>query len=243
LDILGQRERISVADICDIFSVSEATARRDLEELTIQKSLRRVRGGAISVRQAPPESPLLMRQSTQIEEKTNIGMVASQLIQDSETVFLGSGTTVLEIAKHLRSRKDLTVVTNSLPVLNAFSGLRNIKIIALGGMLRDSELSFIGYITEQALGEIRVDKVIIGVHAIHLEQGLTNDYLPETMTDRAILKAGKQVIVAADHTKIGLISTAFLAPITSIDIFISDKNAPKKFVESIKTLGIEVLLA
>ncbi len=243
LEILDRQKRISVTEICEMFSISEATARRDLEELTQQKSILRVRGGAISARQAPPESPLLLRQTAQTEEKANIGKAAAQLVQDHDAIFLGSGTTVLEIAKNLRDRKDLTVVTNSLPVLNMFAGLPNIKVIALGGFLRDSEWSFIGHITEQALGEIRVDKVIIGVHAIHVEQGLTNDYLPETMTDRAILRAGKQVIVAADHTKIDMISTAFLAPITSIDVFVTDKNAPRDFIEAITKLGIQVYIA
>ena len=75
-------------------------------------------------------------------------------------------------------------------------------------MLRDSELSFIGHITEQALAEVRVDKVVMGTRGLSLEHGLTNDYLPETLTDRAILKIGREVIIVADHTKVGRVSTA-----------------------------------
>ena len=156
---------------------------------------------------------------------------------------MGSGTTVLEVAKELHNRKELTVVTNSLPVLNILSRDKNISVIALGGILRESELSFIGHITEQALGEIRVDKVIIGIHAIHLEHGLTNDYLPETMTDRAILNAGNEVIVVADHTKINIVSTALVAPINSINKLITDRGSPPDFITSMKHLGIEVVLA
>jgi DeoR/GlpR family transcriptional regulator of sugar metabolism len=128
-------------------------------------------------------------------------------------------------------------------VLNTLSRLKDITVIALGGMLRESELSFIGHITEQALGEIRVDKVIIGIHAIHLDHGLTNDYLPETMTDRAILKAGNEVVVVADHSKINIVSTAFLAPVNSINKLITDQDTPIDFIASLENLGIEVVVA
>jgi DeoR/GlpR family transcriptional regulator of sugar metabolism len=243
LQFLNQQERISVIEICEMFSISEATARRDLEVLTEQNFIRRVHGGAISLKQAPPESPIVQRETKQAEEKRRIGKAAANLIQNGQSIFLGSGSTVLEVARELRNYKDLTIITNSLPVLNTLSRLKDITVIALGGMLRESELSFIGHITEQALGEIRVDKVIIGIHAIHLDHGLTNDYLPETMTDRAILKAGNEVVVVADHTKINIVSTAFLAPVNSINKLITDQDTPIDFIASLENLGIEVVVA
>lgn len=241
--LLDRKQRISVTEICEVFSISEATARRDLEVLTEQNNLRRVHGGAIKIIQAPPELPILIRESEQALEKKGIGKAAADLIQDGDTVFLGSGTTVLEVARALRDCKGLTVVTNSLPVLNTLSSIPEITLIALGGMLRVSELSFIGHITEQALAEVRADKVVIGIRAIHLEHGLTNDYLPETMTDRAILKAGREVIVVADHTKINVVSTAFLAPITSIHKLVTDGNSPQDFLEELQDRGVGVIIS
>jgi DeoR family transcriptional regulator of aga operon len=241
LQYLDRQQRISVTEICEMFAISEATARRDLEVLAEQNHLQRVHGGAISLRQAPPEPPILQRELDQPEEKKRIGSAAANLILRGETVFLGSGTTVLEVARVLRDRKDITVITNSLPVLNLLSGLPEINIIALGGMLRDSELSFIGHITEQALAEVRTDKVIIGVHAINLENGLTNDYLPETMTDRAILKAGREVIVVADHTKINTVSMAFLAPVSSIQKLVTDQKSSPEFLAALEDLGVKVM--
>ena len=88
-------------------------------------------------------------------------------------------------------------------MVNVLAGNDGITLVCLGGLLRPSELSFIGHITEQSLSEVRADKVFIGTRAISLEHGLTHEYLPETMTDRAILKAGKEIIVIADHTKFG----------------------------------------
>ncbi len=240
--LIEQSGRISVAQICERFGVSEATARRDLDMLSEQGVIQRVHGGAIAVRRAAPEEPILRRSHEQEAEKERIGRAAASLIQEGETVFLGSGTTVLQVAQHLVNRK-LTVITNSLPVINLMAGRENITLIALGGMLRDSELSFIGHIAEQALSEVRADKVVMGTRAISLENGLTNDYLPETLTDRAILQIGREIIVVADHTKCGVVSAAFLAPLESIHVLVTDSQAPPDFLIALRERGIAVHLA
>lgn len=243
LQLVEQLHRITILEICEQFSISEATARRDLDVLAEQGKIRRVHGGAIPMHKAPPESPILQRSAEQVEEKQHIGLAASQLVSGNETIFLGSGTTVLEVARNLHSRTRLTVITNSLPVINLLADVPEISLVSLGGIFRQSELSFIGHITEQSLSEVRADKVIIGIRALSLEEGLTNDYLPETMTDRAILNVGKEVIVVADHTKIGALSTAFVAPLTRIHTLVTDHLASADFVQALKNQGIRVTTA
>ena len=243
VQFLQRSQRISISEVCDNFSISEATARRDLEALASAGRIQRVHGGAIALTQPTPEQPLLQRQREQADEKIRIGQVAAALVQEGETVFLGSGTTVLEAARSLRGRRNLTVLTNSLPVVNALAGAEGITVICLGGMLRDSELSFIGHITEQALAEVRADKVFIGTRAISMEHGLTHEYLPETMTDRAILKAGKEIFVLADHTKFGRAATALLAPLERIHSIVTDEQAPRDFIDTVQGKGIRVITA
>jgi DeoR family transcriptional regulator, aga operon transcriptional repressor len=243
LSLLSQQGRLSVAEIVTQFSISEATARRDLETLASQGKALRVHGGVIAVEQAPPELPILEREKEQADEKTRIGRVAASLVGNYETVFLGSGTTVLEIARHLRDHKNLTVITNSLPVLNILAGQRDITVVSLGGMLRESELSFIGHITEQALVEVRADRVFMGTRGLSLEHGLTNDYLQETLTDRAILKSGREVIIVADHTKVNRVATVLLAPLSQMHTFVTDSKADKKFVQALKRQDIQVVIA
>ena len=242
LSLLMRQGRLSVAEIVAQFSISEATVRRDLESLASRGKVQRVHGGVISIEQAPPELPILDREDEQSDEKIRIGRAAAELIADKETVFLGSGTTVLEVARNLRERKNLTVITNSLPVLNMLAGIKEITVISLGGILRDSELSFIGHITEQALAELRADKVIIGARAVSLEHGLTNDYLPETQTDRAILKVGREVILVADHSKINRVSMTFLAPLTHVHKLVTDKQTPRMFISALKAQGINSIV-
>jgi len=243
LSLLTRQRRLSVTEIVKQFSISEATARRDLESLTLQGKAQRVHGGVIAVEQAPPELPILERENEQMEEKTRIGQAAASLVADNETLFLGSGTTVVEVARNLRNHKNLTVITNSLPVLNILAGIKGITVISLGGMLRDSELSFIGHITEQALIEVHADKVFMGTRGASLEHGFTNDYLQETLTDRAILKSGREVIMVADHTKVNRVSTVLLAPLSSIHTFVTDSGVDNKFVRALKQQAIQVVIA
>jgi DeoR family transcriptional regulator of aga operon len=243
VQILQRSQRINITEICQTFSVSEATARRDLETLASNGKIQRVHGGAITLPQATSESPILQRQDEQSDEKSRIGKAAVSLLRDGETVFLGSGTTVLEIARNLRGHRKLTVITNSLPVVNVLAGFEEITVICLGGMLRDSELSFIGHITEQALAEVRADKVFIGTRAISLEHGLTHEFLPETMTDRTILKSGKEIIVVADHTKFGREAAVLLAPLEQIHTLVTDHAVSHDFTDSIQARGIRVIFS
>jgi DeoR family transcriptional regulator of aga operon len=243
LSLLQRRRKLSVAEIVHRFSISEATVRRDLQTLASKGKAQRVHGGVLLVETAPPELPILERGGEQSAEKRRIGHLAANLITDHETVFLGSGTTVLEVARHLRDRRDLTVITNSLPVLNILAGRREITAISLGGMLRDSELSLIGHIAELGLKEVHVDKVVTGTRGVSLEHGLTNDYLQETLTDRLILKIGRQVIVVADSSKVNRVSTVLLAPLARIHTFVTDSGADPKFIRALKRRGIRVMLA
>ena len=243
LSLLTKQGRLSVSEIVEQFSISLATARRDLESLAEQGKLQRVHGGAITVEQAPPELPILQRENEQANEKQRIGQTAAALVQDGETVFLGSGTTVLEAARALRGRHSLAVITNSLAVVNALAGADGVSVICLGGMLRNSELSFIGHITELAMTELRADKILIGTRAISLEHGLTHDYLAETVTDRAVLKAGKEIIVLADHTKFGRASAGLLAPLEQVHTIVTDGQTSNEFIKAVRGRGIKVIKA
>ncbi len=242
-DLIEKDKRVSLTAICEAFSISEATARRDLETLAEEGKVQRVRGGAITTEKSPPEMPILQRENEQTKDKVLIGRTAAQLIEPGDTIFLGSGTTVLATARHLSKCQDLTVLTNSLPIINFLIGCSGINLIVLGGILRGSELSFIGHITEKALSEVRADKVFMGAGAISLEHGITNDFMAETLTDRAIIQISQKVILVADHTKFGLVSTAFLSPIEDMNVIVTDQKTDREYIQLFREKGIEVILA
>jgi len=238
---VDQRGVVTVSELSKHFDVSEATIRRDLEELNKRGWIRRTHGGALRVERATREPPILLRLNEQSEEKQRIGKAAAELIQENETIFLGSGTTVLEIARNLPEGIHLTVITNSLPVVNQLSKQKNIELIVIGGMFRQSELSMVGHVAERAILEFRADHVFLGIHAVSVRHGLTNDFMPETMTDRAILQIAPQIILVADHSKFGRVSSVLVGPVTEVDTIITDKETPQEIITDINELGIEVI--
>jgi DeoR family transcriptional regulator of aga operon len=239
--IVEQKGRVTTVELSSQFEVSESTIRRDLEELDGMGWIQRTHGGAVRVERAAKEPPMLQRIEEGHDEKIRIGAAAASLIKDGETIFLGSGTTVLEIAHQLPYDIHLTVITNSLPVLNELVNRPNIELIVIGGMLRQSELSMVGHIAEHDVREFRADKVFMGMRAIDARHGFTNDFLPETMTDRAILSIAPQVIVVADHTKFGKVSSVLVGQITLVDIIITDDFGTTDYLNELNEIGIEVV--
>jgi len=243
LKYVENNQQAGIGEISQTFDVSIATARRDLDELSRQGKLQRVHGGALVIQKSPPELPIFQRLGEQPEEKAQIGAVAAGLILDGETIFLGSGTTTLEITKHLEPFQHLTVYTNSLMVVNKLANNPHINLMLLGGQYRMNEYVFYGYLVERALSELFVDKVFIGFRAISIEKGFSNNFFPELTTDRAILRAGKEIIVLADHTKFNRISSTLVAPLTTAHKIISDNLTPEEFISKIREKGIEVIIA
>lgn len=243
LDALRSNRLVTVADLSRQFDVSEVTIRRDLRELHARGELRRAHGGAIAATPAPPEPPVVQRMLQMEQCKASIGRAAAALVADGESIFLGSGSTTAYVARNLVNRRNLVVVTNALTVATELAAAPGVTVVVTGGMMRASELSLIGHIAEQALREVRVDKVIIGIPAISLEAGLTNDYLPEVMTDRKIIEMSPHLIVVADHTKFGRVASAYLAPLELVEIVVTDSYADPGMVAMFEQMGIRVIIA
>jgi len=240
---IEEKERVEVVEISELFQVSISTARRDLDHLAEVGNVERVHGGARLLKKLPPEPPVRLRQSEQSEEKKCIGRVTAALIEEGDTILMAGGTTVAEVAFQLADRRNITVITNSLLVIEALANNRDIHLVTLGGFFRHSEMLSYGHITEESLNLLYFDKVIFGVRAISIERGLTIDFLPELSTDRLILSKGKKVIVVADYTKFNRESTSLVSPLASIHKIVTDDKAPAIAVEAIRSMGIEVLIA
>lgn len=243
VQFVQRRGRATVEELSAQFGVSEATIRRDLEKLDGQGTIRRAHGGAVPIERALPEPPVLRRAAEHAAEKQRIGQAAARLIGDGQTIVLGSGSTTLAVAQHLAGRRDLKVITNALNIANALAGQPEIATILTGGLLRASELSMIGHLTEQALRELRADTAIMGIRALSAADGLTNDYGVETAIDRAIIRSAARLIVVADHSKLGRVATAVIAPITAVHTLVTSDLANPTIVAELRRLGITVVLA
>jgi len=236
-------DQATVTELSLRFDVSQVTIRRDLQELADQGLLHRVHGGAFAISRSAPELPVFQRMRKTEHCKVCIGQAASTFVSDGDSVFIGSGSTNVYVARHLTDRKNLTVITNALTVATELASSGSITVVVTGGVMRPSELSLIGHITKQALGEVRVDKIIIGIPAISLEHGLTNDYLPEVMTDRTIIQMAPELILVADHTKFGKVGSAFVAPLTRVTSLVTDSEADPEMLTRFEDMGIQVIVA
>lgn len=234
---------VTVQELNQLLNVSEATIRRDLDELSEDGLIHRTHGGAVKVEQAGREPPILLRQSEFEAEKRRIGRVAAAMIEEGQTIFLGSGSTVHEIAKNLRCVPNLTVITNAINVVNELLECESVELVVIGGMLRQSELSMVGHIAEAAIKELRADKVFMGMRGVSLQHGFTGDYLPEATTDRTILGIAPTNVIVVDHSKLGKVSTMFLAPISAAQVLVTDKDVPPEYVAALEEQGLQVVLA
>jgi DeoR/GlpR family transcriptional regulator of sugar metabolism len=239
--LVEERGQMTVPDLSGIFNVSEATIRRDLEEMD-GHWIHRTHGGAIRLERAAKEPPVINRSQEQSNEKNRIARAAFGMIKEGETIFLGSGTTTQEIARLIPESFALTVITNSILIVNEISGHPKVELMVMGGMLRSSELSMVGHIAEQAIHEFRADKAFMGMRGIDIKQGFTSDYLPETMTDRAILAIAPRIVIVADHTKFNRVSSVFVAPITAAQTIITDDGILPEFASQMRELGIDVVV-
>jgi DeoR/GlpR family transcriptional regulator of sugar metabolism len=243
LETVQSSRQVTVVELSRHFGVSEVTIRRDLRELAEQGVLRRAHGGAVAAAPASPEAPVIRRMIQAESCKECIARAAAALVSDGDSIFVGSGSTTTYVARHLVDRKDLTVVTNALTVAIELASAQGVTVVVTGGVMRESELSLIGHIAEQSLREVRVDKVIIGIPAISLEEGLTNDYLPEVMTDRTIIEMAPELVLVADHTKFGKVASAYLAPVEQITTLVTDSKADPEILARLGEMGIQIILA
>jgi DeoR/GlpR family transcriptional regulator of sugar metabolism len=243
LDLLRENRQVTVAELADRFQVSQVTVRRDLGALSEEGYLQRAHGGAVATASPAPEMPIVQRISQQREFKEAIGRAAAHLINEGESVFIGSGSTTIFVARHLVNRKSLTVITNALNIATELAAAPGVTVVVTGGMMRDSELSLIGHIAQQSLQEVRVDKVVVGIPAISLDAGLTNDYLPEVITDRAIIDMAPELILVADHSKFGKVASAYLAPLKRVSTLVTDSRADRGMLARLEQMGIQIIIA
>ena len=244
LEALQENKKVTVQELSQRFGTSEVTIRRDLQELASSGMLRRAHRGAILVTPAPPEPPVMHRMTLEQHAKDSIARCAAALVCDGDAIFIGSGSTSAYLARHLISRKNLTVVTNALNIAADLAvASDNITTVVTGGVVRAPELSILGHITELTMEEMRVSRVFMGMQAISIEGGLTTDHLPEVATTRKIIDMTPELTVLADHSKLNRMAAAFIYPITRMTTLVTDSGADAQFLARLEDLDIHVLIA
>lgn len=237
---------ITVEQMAEQLNVSPSTIRRDLRDLEKQGLLRRIHGGAVSVEPALYEpfrhvSSFGEQEQRFAAEKRQIGLAAAETIADGEIVSIGAGTTTTQIARSLRHRKNITIVTNAVNIAMELSHRNDLKIFMSGGFLSPDWFALVGPAAIQSVSEVFVDKIFIGVDGIHPEHGLTSNYPDQAAIHRQMLKQARYRVVVADHRKLGVTGASLIWPAHQVDLLITDKGANKALLAPFINKGIKVL--
>lgn len=218
---------VQVAPLAERFGVSMQTIRKDLHFLTQRGVMERSYGGAISsaVINVISEPPVEAKRAIHTDEKVRIGRLAAAMVQPGESIVLDSGTTTLQIARHLPDSEDITVVTNDFAVMAALSEKPNLKIVALGGVLRRKNMAFYGAQAVSALEDLHVDKLFLGIDGFDVERGITTHYEPEAILNRTMVQAARQVIAVGDSSKFGRVCLHRIINVSEIDALVTDASS------------------
>lgn len=243
LELLSEREIVSLAEFSDALGVSPATVRRDLAELDHQRLLRRTHGGA-SVVTAGAELPVALRDTQFLDAKRLIARLTAQLIpSERHAVALSGGSTTAQVARALSSHRDLTIITNSLTIATLVTSYPQLKVIMTGGSLRSRSLELVGVLAENTFNAINVGTAILGTDGITADGGVTTHDETEARTNHAMVTHAQRTIVVADGSKVGRLALAKVADLDQIDILVTDETADPEVLAAIERSGVEVRLA
>jgi len=215
-----------VTDLVAELGVSDMTVRRDLSALADRGLVQKVHGGAISPAEASTDEPgFAVKLALQRAEKLALAQEVARVVRPGSSIAISAGTTTHAVAGALLDVPDLTVVTNSLQVADVFHGVpRSDRTVIVTGGERTPSDALVGPVSVAALRTLHVDLLILGVHGFDIRHGLTTPNLVEAETDRALCAAAREIVVAADHTKMGVVGLASIARLDEVDILVTDEG-------------------
>ncbi|MHA3024218.1 DeoR/GlpR family DNA-binding transcription regulator [Mycobacterium sp. BMJ-28] len=225
--ILASLESGGAVRVCDLaaeLSVSEMTVRRDLDVLHAQDLLRKVHGGAVTRRHRGEEPRSSEKARHRRVEKMSIGAAAAALVSDGMTIAIGAGTTTTELARALRGRRSITVITNSMAVFDVLTDddSDGAPTTYLSGGVRTPSDALVGPIADTALAAFRVDATFLGVHGFDIHGGLTSPNVAEAQTNRTLIQIAARLVVLADHTKYSEVGTNVFAQLDQVHTLVVD---------------------
>ncbi len=242
LDLAKLEGRLFVDDLASRYDVSPQTIRKDLNTLCDTKKLRRTHGGAIMT-SGTENLEYEQRRHIAEEEKAAIGRAAAALIPNGGSLFINIGTTTEAVGEALYDHEKLMLITNNINVANRLRMLTEMEVVIAGGVVRSSDGGIVGEAAVDFIRQFKVDYAVIGVSGIDEDGSLLDFDYREVKVARAIIENARKVILVADSTKFEVSAPVRISDISQIDCFVTDVNAPKKFLDLCARNDVEVVLA
>ena len=243
--LVRSQGRVSVSEVAATFGVTTETVRRDLAHLERAGLLRRVHGGAVATAAlALAEVALDARDVAQAAQKDRIAKAAVELVPgNGGSLVLDAGTTTGRLAGVLPTDRELLVITHAVPVAARLAGLPGISLQLVGGTVRGSTQAAVGPETVAAFGDLRADVVFVGTNALLPGFGLSTPNVEEAAVKRALVRAGRQVVVLADSSKLDRETLVRFAELSAVDVLVTDDGASDAAVQAVQADGVEVVIA
>lgn len=240
LKLVNEQGSARVTELSELCEVSEETVRRDLDRLEKQNKLRRSHGGAVRLNEQNAEIPYLVREEISVQEKKKIAKAALKYIQHGDRIILDASSTTYHMASILPDIP-LTVITNSIRIAVELSTRTNIQVIATGGMLVSSSLSFVGPLAERALDMYHVDKAFISCKGVHLQWGTSESNDQAAMIKRKMMGMANASYLLVDYTKFGVRSFAQIAALSDFDVMITNQELNIEYRHELAQMPIELI--
>src|SRR4051812_6405047 len=251
LELLTENGRVSVEDAAGRLTVSQATIRRDFDQLAQQQMITRTRGGAVA-NGVSYDLPLRYKTAKHSAEKQRIGTAAAALVEPGMVVGLNGGTTTTEVARALAVRPDLsgnvddaqlTVVTNALNIANELLVRSRMKIVVTGGVVRPQSFELVGPLGGNILREVTLDVALLGVDALDVTLGAAAHHEGEAAMNALMVARARRVVIIADSSKLGGHAFARICPIDRVETLVTDAGATPAVVEAFEQAGVRVVCA
>jgi Transcriptional regulators of sugar metabolism len=239
---LSTKDFVTIQEFMTEFNVSVETVRRDLTFLEKQGRIEKVYGGAKLNDSAFTEPPMEKRMVSRFMQKEKIGRKCCEFINDGDCIFIDSGSTAYYISRFLTNKKNLTVITNSIPVINELINT-DFDIIIIGGKLRQSERSIVTYGYMFDFSVLNIQKSFICASGITARKGISDYNLQEVDTRKMIIERSEEIFVVTDSSKFGRDVTIGVAPLSKINYIITDSNLNKNLAADFSKSRVKLILA
>jgi len=243
LNKLREKGKVSIPQLIDEMKVSGVTVRKDLKLLEEKKLLFRTRGGGTINNPYAVERPINEKEFIKSDEKKRIATAALELISQSDSIMIGSGTTVFELARQLYPEKRLTVITPALKVSLELCNRPNVEVLQLGGLVHQSSSSTAGSFADKILDELSCGVLFLGVDGIDLEHGLSITNLLEASLNQKMIGLAQTVAVMADSSKFNRRGLGKICNLDQVDYIITDSETNPEMITAIEKTGVHVIIA
>lgn len=237
-DMLQRDKRVVVSELSSLFNVSEETIRRDLEKLSEEGYVTKTYGGAVLNEDSYVDMPFVIRKDTNVAEKQIIGKLIADLVEDGEKLMVDSSTTSVFAARYLKSRKNITMITNSVELLVEMSDVPSFHVISTGGNLRVDTLSLTGNQVDKVFSSYIVDTAIFSCKGVDIAAGVTDSNEVNAYIKKTILSAARRKFLAVDHTKFNVAALVRICRVDELTHIITDVKPSDEWLDYLSANNI-----